>query len=177
MSDLKDKARKLIEKGKRLGDLELIEMAMDVLEMIHVEDDSIIVEQPKVETKVVKKTRKVKAEAVVTTTTPEKAQANSRVDHSMFKINNPERKSRRAKGVPVTANASERINRFVDDGKESRGPEFITPKYEPTARRPPVEEQKIIKKCEGCGKEEKVLPDFVYGEYYRCNSCLLKGKK
>ena len=177
MSDLKDKARKLIDKGKRLGDLELIEMAMDVLEMIEVEDEPIIIEQPKQKAKTKAKPKKVQAEAVIATAAPQRANAASRVDHSMFEVKNPEIRSRRAKGVPVTANAGQRVNLFVDDGKESRGPEFITPKYEPTARRPPIEEQKVVKKCEGCGKEEKVLPDFVYGEHYRCNSCILKGKK
>lgn len=179
MDNLKEKAKRLIEKGKRLNDLELIEMAMDVLEMIEVDDVPAIIENVSTPIEKVKakakpkqkaqKAQKVQAEAVLSNAVA------SRVDHSMFQVKNPEIKSGRSRGKPVTANAK-RVNLFVDDGKEAKGPEFVTPDFEPSARRPPVESTKVSQTCEICGKKEKVLPGFVR-EYYRCEACLLKGRK
>jgi len=151
MNDLKDKAEKLIQRGKATNDFDLIRMGMDVLEALESQPEP----QPK------------------QTSTIEKA--NNKFDMSQFTMQKSNvANSKINKKQPISI--EKRINQFLDDGKEHRDNKNLTPVVElATRNRAPVEKQKVDQKCEVCGKVEKVLPLYAR-EFYRCESCLLKGK-
>ena len=142
--DIKEQAKKIIAKGKLLNDSELIDMGLQMLEG-YTESNEQITEEPIV----------IKRDIT-----------------SQFVVNKPNAISKR-NTKKVSIQNSPRVNSFIDDGLDYKGPEYVTPEIVPTQRRKPVE--KVNQTCAICGKEEKVLPDFVR-EYYRCNSCFLKGK-
>jgi hypothetical protein len=149
MNDLKDKAEKLIQRGKATNDFDLIRMGMDVLEALESQPEP----QPK------------------QTSTIEKA--NNKFDMSQFTMQKSNvANSKINKKQPISI--EKRINQFLDDGSEAK--DVKTPQVELTERnRKPVEQNKVEQKCQICGKSELVLPIYAR-EYYRCESCLLKGK-
>lgn len=63
-------------------------------------------------------------------------------------------------------------NTWEDTG-ESRDVE--TPEYQPTKRARP--KPKYVKaKCSVCNKDMKVRKDLVYGEFFRCDKCVGRGR-
>jgi len=77
-------------------------------------------------------------------------------------------------GKRQTIYVGPRQNKYEDDGVEAK--DIKTPQVQATERtRKSVEATKVDQTCEVCGKKEKVLPLYVR-DYYRCESCLLKGK-
>lgn len=77
-------------------------------------------------------------------------------------------KGKKQTKIPVTE--TERFNEFVDDGTESRGEEFKTPKVELTARRRPPAE-KVNQTCSRCGKSFKVHPTHAR-DWFICDKCI-----
>jgi hypothetical protein len=147
MNDLKDKAEKLIQRGKATNDFDLIRMGMDVLEALESQP------QPK-QTLIAEKT-------------------NSKFDMSQFTMQKSSvANSKVNKKQPISI--EKRTNQFLDDGSEAK--DVKTPQVERTERnRKTIGESKVEQKCQLCGKSELVLPIYAR-EYYRCETCLLKGK-
>lgn len=149
MNDLKDRAEKLIKKGKDTGDFDLIRMGMDVLEAL--ESRPIPVQDPE----------------------PVERFNSNKFDMNQFtmqKSNNINAKINKKQSISI----EKRVNQFLDDGTEAK--DIKTPEITLVERnRKPVDQNKTEQKCQLCGKAEMVLPLYVR-EYYRCESCLLKGK-
>ena len=72
----------------------------------------------------------------------------------------PAKKSR----SPVQA----RENTWSDTGETQ---EIETPEFEKTPRNRPKPKLKTIN-CHVCGKSVEISPTLVYGEFYRCDSCI-----
>ena len=151
MSDLKEQAKKIIAKGKLLNDVELINMGLDMLESIGTSDSAI---EPAKEapTAIINKFDitdqfRVRKESVIA-----------------------------AKyGKKVSVLVGERNNKFIDDGNDSSDLKGKTPDFKPTERNRKV--KKVAATCQVCGKVEHVNEIFTVGrEFYRCESCVLKGK-
>lgn len=149
MNDLKDKAEKLIQRGKNLGDFDLIRMGMDVLEAL--ESQPIPVQTPE----------------------PVERINSNKFDMSQFtmqKSNSMNAKINKKQAISI----GKRVNQFLDDGTEAK--DIKTPEISLAERsRKPIDKNKVEQKCQLCGKSEMVLPLYAR-EYYRCESCLLKGK-
>jgi hypothetical protein len=151
MNDLKEQAKIIIAKGKSLNDPELVRMGLEMLDAYS-------------------------ASAMPTEAAPpvKTASSSTRLDMSQFTMsskgsNNIIDKSGKKQSIYI----GPRENKYQDDGEHK---DILTPKVEPTERtRKSVEQQKVTQTCEVCGKIEKVLPLYVR-EFYRCESCLLKGK-
>lgn len=147
MTDLKEQAKKIIAKGKMLNDPELINMGLEMLG----DDTEIVVEKKTVINK-----------------------DNMAFDISNFTMNSSKSTAMDSKNKKQPIYTGPRENKWNDDGTE--GKDILTPQVAKTERnRKPVESEKILQVCEACGKREKVLPLYAR-EYYRCESCLLKGK-
>jgi hypothetical protein len=147
MNDLKDKAEKLIQRGKATNDFDLIRMGMDVLEALESQP------QPK-QTLIVEKT-------------------NSKFDIGQFTMQKSNAMNSKI-NKKQTITIEKRVNQFLDDGSEAK--DVKTPKVDLVERnRKSINENKVEQQCQLCGKSESVLPIYAR-EYYRCESCLLKGK-
>ena len=172
MTDLKEQAKKIIAKGKALQDVDLIQMGLDLLDQCEGSAELIGIEKkPKVQNKAKSKTKdKVEIVAQVITNVVEK-QSNAIPD---FTMNKKEKQSKYRKSKSILDD--KRYNAFVDDKTEAMGPEFKTPTFTPTQRRPPVDKQKVDQVCEICGNRDRVLPIYSR-EFYRCDACLMKGNK
>lgn len=85
---------------------------------------------------------------------------NKTEDFTMHKNNSITNK----KKEPVVA----KENTWSDTGEDRN---IVTPEITktPRTRKPPA---KKIVTCNACGKRESLNASLVYGEYYRCNSCL-----
>ena len=173
MTDLKEQAKKIIAKGKALQDSELIQMGLDMLDQF---EESTITEN----TETVKNTNQNKAKPKSKNKTPVKStvlaveKPTSTVTIPDFTMNRKEKQSKYGKSKSILNDA--RYNAFTDDKTEAMGPEFKTPSFTPTQRRPPVDKQKVEQTCEMCGKKDRVLPIYSR-EFYRCDACLMKGNK
>ena len=77
------------------------------------------------------------------------------------------KKEERGKSEPVVAGQ----NTFVDDGTEHNDEENVTPNVTLTPRRRKPYEPKSVN-CHVCGKNYKVNPSLLSGEFYRCDSCV-----
>jgi len=160
MNDLKEQAKKIIAKGKALGDLELINMGLDMLDAI----PELDIGQSTTETK----------ELGITTNqkTYPKQLFDSRNITEQFRVENKTPiDTKYGKKIPVTIGSRE--NKFIDDGVEAVDLMGQTPPSPPKAKR---KVNKVEMMCQVCGKKEKVLKELVFSEYYRCESCLMKGK-
>ena len=149
MTDLKEQAKKIIAKGKILNDPELIKMGLDMLEAMPDQED------------IKKEGNNVKVSS-----------SSSFVDQ--FRTDNKSPIDTKY-GRKVTVNVSGRVNVFKDDKTEATELIGKTPNVIPAPRnrKTPI----VSATCTVCGKSEKVNEIFVQGkEFYRCESCLLKGK-
>jgi len=83
-------------------------------------------------------------------------------DFTMHRDNSLQNNSRR---MPVKAHK----NTWTDSGSEAK--DIATPDITPTprTRRPP---RKKTVKCHICGKSNQVNASLVYGEFYRCDTCI-----
>lgn len=61
-----------------------------------------------------------------------------------------------------------RKNAWTDSG-EDRHIETPSAKRTPRTRRPPQQKDVV---CSACGKKQTVNASLVFGEYYRCESCI-----
>lgn len=148
MNDLKDRAEKLIKRGKDSGDFDLIRMGMDILDAL----DSKPVAKPTIITDKVNSNKFDMGQF----TMQKSSVANAKIN----------------KKQPILI--EKRVNQFLDDGTEAK--DVKTPATERVERnRKPSEQNKVEQKCQTCGKSELVLPIYAR-EYYRCENCLLKGK-
>lgn len=145
MSNLKEKIRKLIDKAKDSGDVDLLDLAMDLLDQIPVEPVSPI-----------------KDEAVPSS--DKQAQEIPRDpisgEHFQMKADIKGRKPLEVKKRP---------NLYEDNG-EHRDEVNATPKVELTERRRPAF-KKVDQTCQRCNKVVKVNPSFVR-DFFTCDSCL-----
>jgi hypothetical protein len=158
MNDLKEQAKRIIAKGKTLNDPELIRMGLEMLDAYGVEADTVTP---------VASSPEVKKPIIPMSTT-------GRFDMEQFTMSktgsNVVDKSNKRQAIYI----GPRENKYADDGSEHK--DILTPKVQPTERsRKSVEATKINQTCEVCGKVEKVLPLYAR-DFYRCESCLLKGK-
>jgi len=156
-SDLKEQAKKIIAKGKTLNDPELIRMGLEMLDVYEDEPEVVLTKLPSLEPK------------------KNNPPSSNKFDMSQFAMQkNTSTIGKKNRKQPIEIGP--RANAFLDDGKEHRDNKNLTPVVElATRNRAPVEKQKVDQKCEVCGKVEKVLPLYAR-EFYRCESCLLKGK-
>jgi hypothetical protein len=78
-----------------------------------------------------------------------------------FKVKrDPAKKSR----APVQA----KENTWSDNGESK---EIETPEFEKTPRNRPKPKVRVVN-CHVCGKSNKISPELVYGEFYRCDKCI-----
>ena len=160
MNDLKEQAKKIIAKGKALGDVELINMGLDMLEAI----PELDIGQPTVEDKILQTTTNKKVYP--------KQLFDSRNITEQFRVENKTPiDTKYGKKIPVAVGARE--NKFIDDGVEAVDLIGKTPPSPPKQKR---KVNKVEMLCQVCGKKEKVLKELVFSESYRCESCLMKGK-
>jgi len=148
MTSLKEQAKKIIAKGKLLNDSELIRMGLDMLDGI---DEPDIVKEE----------------------TPVKVSSSSNFMDQFRTENKAPIDTKYGKKVAV--NVSGRINAFEDNKTEAVELIGKTPDFTPAPRN---RKSKVVKAiCTVCNKSEEVNEIFVQGrEFYRCESCLLKGK-
>lgn len=106
-------------------------------------------------------------EALSTNTKKEDNASNVNNIGEDFRVYKSDSKLTSRRKEPVKA----RQNEWVDTG-ESR--DIETNYGEKTPRRKEAPRKTNIE-CHVCGKEFKVDPKYVFGEYYRCNKC--GGKK
>lgn len=162
MTDLKEQAKKVIAKGKALNDPELVRMGLEMLDAYNVdteqEQEVVMPIAPSPEVK--------KIITPITTA--------GKFDMEQFTMSKAGSNIIDKSGKKQQIYIGPRSNKYEDDGVEAK--DIKTPDVKPTERaRKSVEEQKVLQVCEICGKKEKVLPLYIR-DYYRCDSCLLKGK-
>ena len=160
MTDLKEQAKRILEKGKLLNDPELIRMGLEMLDAYTIEPEST-------------------ANIITALTEVKKANkpivATGRFDMEQFTMSKAGSNVIDKNGKKQQIYLGPRQNKYSDDGIEAK--DVVTPDTPRVERaRKPVEATKIEMTCQVCGKKEKVLRDYIYTEYYRCESCLLKGK-
>lgn len=173
MTDLKEQAKKIIAKGKALQDPELIQMGLDMLDQF--EGPSVIeTAEPVKNVSQSKAKLKSKNKTTVKSNVAAVEKSTSTVTMPDFTMNRKEKQSKYGKSKSILNDV--RYNAFTDDKTEAMGPEFKTPSFTPTQRRPPVDKQKVEQTCEMCGKKDRVLPIYSR-EFYRCDACLMKGNK
>ena len=153
MSDLKEQAKKIIAKGRTLGDADLIKMGLEMLEAY--EDQPALVEEKKSNLIVLENTKQ-----------------NTRFDINQFTMQkNSNSNTKVNKKQPISLQP--RVNKFIDDGLEAK--DIKTPSITPTERN--RKSPMVDAVCTVCGKKEKVNEIFTTGrEFYKCESCLIKGK-
>lgn len=157
MNDLKEQAKRIIAKGKTLSDPELIRMGLEMLEA-YSEAEPV--------TEIIT-TLEVKKPAAPTVA--------GRFDMNQFTMSKGASNVIDKSGKKQQIYIGPRENKYADDGIEAR--DIKTPDVPLVERaRKPAEATKVEMVCQVCGKKEKVLKDYIYTEYYRCESCLLKGK-
>jgi hypothetical protein len=157
MNDLKEQAKKIIAKGKTLNDPELIRMGLDMLDA-YGED----VNPPPIPATV--------------TVMPEvkKITTAGKFDMDQFTMSKSGSNVIDKSGKKQPIYIGQRQNKYEDDGIDHK--DIITPKVQPTERnRKAADSTKINQTCQICGKIENVLPIYAR-DFYRCESCLLKGK-
>jgi hypothetical protein len=155
MNDLKEQAKIIIAKGKKLNDPELVRMG---LEMLDAYDQEIISANPI---------------AVQSSVPTEKKTIAGRFDMGEFTMSKAGSNVVEKSGRKQPISTGQRNNKYVDEGEHR---DIVTPNVKQTERtRKSIEEQKVNQICEVCGKRERVLPIYAR-EFYRCESCLLKGK-
>ena len=150
MTDLKEQAKKIIAKGKILNDPELIKMGLDMLEAMPDQEDITS-----------------KGENFIKVSSSSSFMDQFRTDNKSPIDTKYGRK--------VTVNVAGRVNGFKDDKTEATELIGQTPNIVPAPRnrKTPI----VSATCTVCGKSENVNEIFVQGkEFYRCESCLLKGK-
>ena len=172
MSDLKEQAKKIIAKGKALGDVELINMGLEMLDGFDASKDLLDEKIQLAKTPLVDRIPSI-------IPTPNQRQhmgvASSKFDITdQFRVNKESVISAKY-GKKVSVLVGERNNKFIDDGNDSSDLKGKTPDFKPTERNRKV--KKVAATCQVCGKVEHVNEIFTVGrEFYRCESCVLKGK-
>jgi hypothetical protein len=154
MNDLKEQAKRIIAKGKSLNDPELVRMGLEML-------DAYGEESIPVDSDITKRVATPVAMA-------------GKFDMEQFTMSKSTSNVIDKNGKRQAIYTGPRENKYADDGIEHK--DITTPKVQPTERtRKSAEVSKVNQTCEVCGKVEKVLPLYAR-EFYRCESCLLKGK-
>lgn len=97
----------------------------------------------------------------------EEVQSSMRLRSKEIDFSTNHGSSEKGKKEPVKAGE----NIFVDDGSEHRDAENMTPNVPLTPRRRKPYEPKSVN-CHVCGKNYKVNPSLLSGEFYRCDSCV-----
>ena len=145
MSNIKEKIKKLIDKAKESGDVDLLDLAMDLLDQIPVE-----LPQPFAD------------KAVEAAPSPKQEVPRDPVSGGEFRMK-VETKGRRPLEV------KKRENLYKDTG-EHKDKNNETPQVELTERRRPSF-QKVEQTCQRCNKVVKVNPSFAR-DFFTCDSCL-----
>ena len=156
ITEIKIKAQKLIEKGKLIGDMDLVNIGLDLLDTI--------TEEVAVKSKPTEKENK-------------KAQSKKNNQKTPI-VNNEEvpdftiNKNKNSKKRKSVYGGNEWVNSFVDDGIEDAN--IITPELKnKTPRRPPVELVDQI--CSRCNRSYRVSPmlaaDGTYRNSFICDNC------
>lgn len=169
MNDLKEQAKKIIAKGKLLNDTELINMGLDMLDAI---SDSTAESSER--TALVP----VKPEVIYSSGIIPSGQYQLLFARAMPNFTDQFRVENKAPvdtkyGKKVALLASERVNKFLDDGLEAAELKGKTPPAKPKTKR---KVNKVEMTCTVCGKQQKVLKDLLYTDAYRCDDCIMKGK-
>ena len=155
-SDLKEQAKRIIAKGKTLNDPELVRMGLEMLDA-YAEELDVVAAAP------------AELKKIITPTV-----TAGKFDMEQFTMSKSTSNviDRSGKRQPIYVGPRE--NKYEDDGVEAK--DIKTPSVQPTERsRKSIDAVKVEQRCEVCGKAEKVLPLYAR-EFYRCESCLLKGK-
>ena len=172
MSDLKEQAKKIIAKGKALGDVELINMGLEMLDGFDASKDLLDEKIQLAKTPLIDRIPSI-------IPTPSQREhmvaASSKSDITdQFRVKKESVISAKY-GKKVSVLVGERNNKFIDDGNDSSDLKGKTPDFKPTERNRKV--KKVAATCQVCGKVEHVNEIFTVGrEFYRCESCVLKGK-
>lgn len=172
MSDLKEQAKKIIAKGKALGDAELINMGLEMLDDFDASKDLLDEKIQLAKTPLIDRIPSI-------IPTPSQREhmvaASSKSDITdQFRVKKESVISAKY-GKKVSVLVGERNNKFIDDGNDSSDLRGKTPDFKPTERNRKV--KKVAATCQVCGKVEHVNEIFTVGrEFYRCESCVLKGK-
>ena len=172
MSDLKEQAKKIIAKGKALGDAELINMGLEMLDDFDASKDLLDEKIQLAKTPLIDRIPSI-------IPTPSQREhmvaASSKSDITdQFRVKKESVISAKY-GKKVSVLVGERNNKFIDDGNDSSDLKGKTPDFKPTERNRKV--KKVAATCQVCGKVEHVNEIFTVGrEFYRCESCVLKGK-
>lgn len=177
MSDLKEQAKKIIAKGKLLGDVELINMGLDMLDSV---SESLALEKSEILDKQIQSAKipisdKIKNEKLSLTDKNRMIAMASKGDITDQFRTSKESVISAKYGKKVSILSEERSNKFIDDGTDASDLRGKTPEFKPTERN---RKARIVSAtCQVCGKVDKVNEIFTIGrEFYRCESCLLKGK-
>lgn len=179
MSDLKEQAKKIIAKGKALGDVELINMGLDMLDGVDTSVADEYFHKDLLDEKIqLAKTPLVDRIPSIIPTPSQRQHmgvAASKIDITdQFRVKKESVISAKY-GKKVSVLVGERNNKFIDDGNDSSDLKGKTPDFKPTERNRKV--KKVAATCQVCGKVEHVNEIFTVGrEFYRCESCVLKGK-
>ena len=179
MSDLKEQAKKIIAKGKALGDAELINMGLEMLDSVDTSVADEYFHKDLLDEKIqLAKTPLVDRIPSIIPTPSQRLHMG--VASSKFDITDQFRVKKESVisakyGKKVSVLVGERNNKFIDDGNDSSDLKGKTPDFKPTERNRKV--KKVAATCQVCGKVEHVNEIFTVGrEFYRCESCVLKGK-
>ena len=172
MSDLKEQAKKIIAKGKALGDAELINMGLEMLDDFDASKDLLDEKIQLAKTPLIDR-----IPSIIPTPIQREhmVAASSKFDITdQFRVKKESVISTKY-GKKVSVLAGERNNQFNDDGTEAAEQRGKTPDFKPAERNRKV--KKVAATCQVCGKVEHVNEIFTVGrEFYRCESCVLKGK-
>jgi hypothetical protein len=158
MNDLKEQAKRIIAKGKTLNDPELIRMGLEMLDA-YSDEVSPVASSPLPSE--IKKPTSITSNA-------------GKFDMDQFTMSKTGSNVIDKSGKRQPIYIGPRQNKYADDGIEHK--DIVTPQVQPIERsRKSVDATKVDQVCEVCGKKEKVLPLYAR-DFYRCETCLLKGK-
>lgn len=144
MTQIKDKIKKLLNKAKESGDMDMIELAMELLDEIPAPE----------------------ATTLFTATEPEVDKTKLPSKFSEFSMN----KTLNTEQSTVTPPG--RVNKFVDDGSEHKDLVNKTPEITITERSRP--KFALVKQsCSKCNKEFETNPAFKR-DFFVCDRCLRK---
>lgn len=169
MTEIKEKIKKLLKKAKELGDIDMVDLAMELLDEIPV---------PEVEFQVEARALNDLPEYVKTGQFPEvelpespkikevlkKSKPSSKFEEFSMNKTNTEKRSRE----PLVV--KKRPNEFIDDG--SLHDDIQTPETTLNERRrKPF--KKVSQKCGICSNSVEVHPQFAR-EFFKCDKCMRK---
>lgn len=174
MTEIKEKIKKLLKKAKEQGDIDMVDLAMELLDEIPVpevefQDEARALNDlpeyvktgqfPEVELPEVELPESPKIKEVL-----KKSKPSSKFEEFSMNKTNTEKRSRE----PLVV--KKRPNKFIDDG--SLHDDIQTPETTLNERRrKPF--KKVSQKCGICSNSVEVHPQFAR-EFFKCDKCMRK---